>query len=477
MLSAAERTVFQLGRATHLAVGRRQLSARRLSRAIVLCCMLSIAATACASPSPTSPSTAPDTAPKPDGIHAVPLLEFDGATTWDDLLNAVADTEELDCINKTIDDEDLPEDFLSIEIIDPVSGGVFWPVWVRQVVGVEVGSDHWPNKVWECLAPQTAAAVYVSVSTAELTLLRSLIDESAKACLTELATDPDLSEAVADVLTSTTSFDDETLDGFFMELDEEVVFPEILPCILTTPDDVGASDAVPLIIGETLIAGFDSDAETDLYVVEVPDELDGMNLVVGTRGSLDTVLSVYSAPEDAEPQFMCRSDDVGEDLNAAISLPLPAGTYLFEISSWWGDTGNYEVYSAVAGDSESPSVESQQEVLGQPDKKDAVPLIIGETLIAGFDSDAETDLYVVEVPDELDGMNLVVGTRGSLDTVLSVYSAPEDAEPQFMCQVDDVGEDLNAAISLPLPAGTYLFEISSWWFEADEVYEVYVDAS
>ena len=36
---------------------------------------------------------------------------------------------------------------------------------------------------------------------------------------------------------------------------------------------------------------------------------------------------------------------MGADLNAAISLALPAGTYVFETAGFLGETGDYEVYA------------------------------------------------------------------------------------------------------------------------------------
>ena len=324
-----------------------------------------------------------------------------------------------------------------------------------------------------CCVPLIAAAA--CASTDPSTASPSTTDPSTT--LRELAPDPDDTPATPLLELDEGTTSDGHLDTGDYETRAETT-DEVQSLLGQSQSDVlpgfAGDDAEPLFIGETILGNsLDSADNVDLFVVEFPQELEGSNLVVGTRGSLDTVMGLYTAPSDAEPRLLCQVDDVGTDINAAINMPLRAGTYLFEISAFFGETGDYDIFAETGDEVQSRLGESQSDVLPGFAGDDAEPLFIGETIFGNsLDSADNVDLFVVEFPQELEGSNLVVGTRGSLDTVMGLYTAPSDAEPRLLCQVDDVGTDINAAINMPLRAGTYLFEIWAFFGETGD-YEVY----
>ena len=143
---------------------------------------------------------------------AVPLLELDDGMTWSSLLGVVANGPELDCVAEAIQDGGLPETFLDIELMDITTGTTSWPIWYQEVLGVEVGEDHWPHEVWRCLAPRTAAAVYVTVTLEEFNLAGIPAAEFDGACIEGLPADGDFSGAVSDVMGREHSFGED--DGW-----------------------------------------------------------------------------------------------------------------------------------------------------------------------------------------------------------------------------------------------------------------------
>lgn len=173
-----------------------------------------------------------------DRSAAVPLLELDDGITWSALLGSIASGQELDCVAETIRDEDLPEDFLDLAVVDAATGGSAWPVWYQEILGIEVGENHWPHELWRCLAPRTAAAVYVTVGLDELRRAGTPVAGSDDACILRLPADAELSGAVSERLSSQYSFPDgEDLSGFFEELDYETVIPGLLSCLSDTPPE------------------------------------------------------------------------------------------------------------------------------------------------------------------------------------------------------------------------------------------------
>ena len=180
---------------------------------------------------------------------------------WSVLLDAVANGPELDCIAQTIEDGGLPETFLDVEVMDAATGTTSWPIWYQEVLGVEVGEDHWPHEMWRCLAPRTAAAVFVTVTLEEFNLAGIPSAEFAGACVKRLPADGDLSRAVSDVMSREHSFgrSEEDWDPFTALL-EETVIPGLLSCLEDAESPT--ADAPPAAeIGDTTGTAETGDAD------------------------------------------------------------------------------------------------------------------------------------------------------------------------------------------------------------------------
>ena len=173
-----------------------------------------------------------------DAAPAAPLLEFPDGMTWNELLGAVASDRERECVADTIDDEDLPVGIFDGAALDSTTGTGSWPIWHRQIVGIQVGDNHWPHQVWRCLDADTASALYVSVRLEQIRLLAGIsVSQSDTACIMQLPTDTELQRAVSDRLGSEYSFADaEDLLALLRELDE-TVGPKLQQCLSDAEDE------------------------------------------------------------------------------------------------------------------------------------------------------------------------------------------------------------------------------------------------
>ena len=176
-----------------------------------------------------------------DDIPGEPVLDIASGMTWRQLIDAIADDGELACIDDSLGD-DLPEELLGITVTDPIG----WPIVTRELFTIDIGDDRWPHELWRCLAPETAAAVYISIRVEEARIEGFDITARDEACLVRLPADAEIANAVTARLSNEHSLSEtEGLSGFFATLDDEVVLPRLLPCI---------SDAVSITLDSMLIA-------------------------------------------------------------------------------------------------------------------------------------------------------------------------------------------------------------------------------
>ncbi|WP_420624199.1 trypsin-like peptidase domain-containing protein [Candidatus Poriferisodalis sp.] len=146
--------------------------------------------------------------------------------TWQELIDVTADDAELACIDDALGDE-LREELLGLTASD----GEGWPVITSKLLGISVGDDRWPHELWRCMAPETAAAVYVSVTLEELREVVA-IASGYEECVERLPGDAELAASISERLSSEYSIpDNEDLSDFLGELDEDVVLPRLAPCI------------------------------------------------------------------------------------------------------------------------------------------------------------------------------------------------------------------------------------------------------
>jgi len=187
---------------------------------------------ACSSTTDSGSTTQPSAPPDPvlDTSSAdppEPLLDIHSGMTWQQMIDEIADEDELACIDGLLGDE-LPEDLLDITVTEPVG----WPIVTTELIGIEIGDDQWPHELWRCMSAETAAAVYLSVFAQEEHLARDFdIDAQSAACLSALPGASDFANTAAQVLGSEASFSDgEPFAGFLESLDE-VAASLAFPCI------------------------------------------------------------------------------------------------------------------------------------------------------------------------------------------------------------------------------------------------------
>lgn len=239
-----------------------------------------------AQPTEIEPAEATETEPaEPDGAAAVPLLDLDDGVTWNEVLDAIVSVRERECIADTIDDEDLPQDFLDLAVFSQASLFGAWPTWHREIVGIDIGDNHWPHQVWRCLDAATASAVYVSVRLEEISREGLSVSDDDTACITGLPTDTEFQQAVSDRLGSEHSFPDgEDPSGLLGELDL-TVDAKLLPCM---------SEAVAIVIESALTALYGdalSGEDRSCLVSAIVDE--------ATSGGLDPALLFSDDTSDA----------------------------------------------------------------------------------------------------------------------------------------------------------------------------------
>lgn len=169
---------------------------------------------------------------------AVPVWDISSDTTWYQLLSAVSSDSEMACIDDLLGDE-LPQDLLSITVIEPVG----WPIVTTELLGIDVGDDRWPHELWQCSAPETATAAYFSVFVHTFGLVVAdgeALEPEIEECLVDTARERELVQTAARVLASEQTFEDGDLGGF-MDPIHERAWELMDACIADMLDDAASS--------------------------------------------------------------------------------------------------------------------------------------------------------------------------------------------------------------------------------------------
>ncbi|MDR1894352.1 MAG: PPC domain-containing protein [Spirochaetales bacterium] len=184
-------------------------------------------------------------------------------------------------------------------------------------------------------------------------------------------------------------------------------------------------------------------------------------VTLATEGRLDTVMTLFGP--NSQTIRVAEDDDSGSDSNARIETLLSTpGTYFLQIRPYSsGTVGQYVLSYQTA----NPAPPDRYEPNNSRDQ--ATRLGIGETQEGHSLSRTDgVDWFVVEAPQS---GRYVLGTRGSLDTLMTLYNS-RNAQ---VASADDNGSDKNARLELYLERGTYYVEIKAYNGAAGQ-YSIYV---
>ncbi len=171
---------------------------------------------------------------------------------------------------------------------------------------------------------------------------------------------------------------------------------------------------------------------------------------------LDPYLSLYAGHPGRLGTLIGSDDDSGGMSNALVRVELPAGAYTIVANSFGpGETGAYELSFADGGAGDSGSnastvLHSGSTASGSLETSD-LPL--------GDGSYYDERTYWGESGERL----TITMTSDVLDSFLLVYQGSSVAAGEFLDEDDDGGGDLDAQITLILPAsGTYTFAANTY---------------
>ncbi len=200
-----------------------------------------------------------------------------------------------------------------------------------------------------------------------------------------------------------------------------------------------ASAATPFTLGETLenlsLGGSDEDwFVLDLSGLETGAEM--VYLTLGTRGNLDTVMSLYG-PDN--PGLYVMENDDAEDSNAKIQAFIDRpGYYYAMVRGYDSDTqGSYSLFGSL--DTVEPEEGEPNNIM---ERAEYFPLD-QESISRKIHPGGDYDWYRLDLSNHTLAPNevMVLETQSGMDTYLELYRGNE-----FIASDDDGGMDGNARI-------------------------------
>ena len=166
--------------------------------------------------------------------HAQPLAVLPPGSTWGYMLDSIASSDEMRCV------EQIPhvDALLKLEISDGSIQGTIWPIWVSTLLTIEIGDERWPHELWRCLSPQTTGAVFVTTSLEEMRLANMSLTPSLFGCVMRLHENPGFAQDVSTYFQQPHTFSNAdsvgddvlVLDTFWEPLDAPIL-PYFEACI------------------------------------------------------------------------------------------------------------------------------------------------------------------------------------------------------------------------------------------------------
>ncbi len=195
--------------------------------------------------------------------------------------------------------------------------------------------------------------------------------------------------------------------------------------------------AIQLDFGDEYESGLMPSTDVDYFRIELPQNIESSSSVsFQTTGGLDTQIELY----DDDHIFLTENDDSGEENNALASTMAGDNEHIFVKVTGY-DSEDVGTYSLVHSITETTDIS------------------FGEKFTGRFSSENGIAIFKLEIPEDVEGSQLIVETRGYLDTQMSITND----NGRDLGSNDDDGDDENARLSVHVSAGDVLFiEVSPY---------------
>jgi hypothetical protein len=171
-------------------------------------------------------------------------------------------------------------------------------------------------------------------------------------------------------------------------------------------------------------------SDDDYFLIGLPRRTDEESLVTfQTQSNLDTKMALYTA----DGEFLSEDDDGGEGKNARITTPVGnRDAFIVRVYPYDNSvTGPYELVSSIE----------------EPQTVD-----FGEVYNGTISDENNAELLQLNIPESIDGSQIVIQTLSSLDTKIALY----DDTGQTIATDDDSGAESNAMVSWDVTGGEVL---------------------
>lgn len=212
----------------------------------------------------------------------------------------------------------------------------------------------------------------------------------------------------------------------------------------------------------------DDDSYYDAWLFEIGSTTDAVISMSSTE--IDSYVSLYAGLPGHLGTFMGSDDDGGGMSNALLRVELPPGAYTIMANSYGtGETGAYELSFGVGGAGSSGSGAS-------------TVLRAGSTASGSLDTSdllyGDGSYYDEWSYSGLGGERLTITmTSEDLDPFLLAFRGGSVDGGEFLAEDDDGAGDLNARITITLPAsGTYTFAANTYGSGETGSYQISVES-
>jgi hypothetical protein len=203
--------------------------------------------------------------------------------------------------------------------------------------------------------------------------------------------------------------------------------------------------------------------DEDFFLL-TPDR-DG-SLLLETNGNTDTYMELYNA---GSRDKLADNDDGGSGGNARIRHQVRLGSsYIAKVRGYGGETGSYSFHVRLVETISIPPDEYEND----DDFASAKDISPGTPQRHTFTTGDDVDWVKFQISQP---GSYTIHARGVNSPRLDTYIELYDSNRNSVDEDDDGGEDMDARLSVRLPAGTYYLKVECLDEEPDQPYTISVD--